>query len=270
MLAVPAAAEVAHRQDTELTREAGRITAVQLAALGFNLNFAPVLDVHSNPHNPIIGKRSFGTTPEIVSAHARAWAEGSLAGGVLPCGKHFPGHGDTDVDSHLALPVIHHEPAVLNGRELPPFRAAVQWGIPALMTAHVVYKSLDPQWPATLSSHVIPEVLRGQLGFEGTVISDDLEMAAIAKRHSPEEIAERGLAAGLDLFLVCRDLNFATEIRLALSRSASTAEAHIRGALRRLESLRRLGQDNAGRPWPGTLPAVSEGEELLERLSSAD
>jgi beta-N-acetylhexosaminidase len=265
MLDLPAAARLGDHGDPEVTREASRITAAQLAALGFNLNFAPVLDVHSNPANPIIGDRAFGTEPSRVVDHARAWSQGSLEGGVLPCGKHFPGHGDTDLDSHLDLPSIHCGREQLAVRELPPFREAVRWEIPALMTAHVVFRDLDPDWPATLSPQVIPELLRGELGFEGVVISDDLEMAAIAKRHTADEIAERGLAAGLDIFLVCRDLGFSTRIRNAIAQSDD--QGAVERALRRVRQLRSRAEDNAGRPWSGALPWVEEGRRLLAQLS---
>ncbi|MEE2778909.1 MAG: beta-N-acetylhexosaminidase [Myxococcota bacterium] len=265
MLALPAAARLGEHGDAELTREAGRITAAQLAALGFNLNFAPVLDVHSNPANPIIGDRAFGSDPHTVIQHARAWSLGSLAGGVLPCGKHFPGHGDTDLDSHLALPSILCDRDQLEARELPPFREAVRWDIPALMTAHVVFRELDPQWPATLSPEVIPELLRDRLGYTGVVISDDLEMAAIAERHTPDEIAQRGLSAGLDIFLVCRDLAFATRIRDAIAQSPE--HRAIQDALGRVAHFRSLAEDNAGRPWSGSLPCVEEGLQLLAKLT---
>src|SRR5207237_801200 len=149
----------------------------ELAVLGFDLDFAPVLDVHTNPANPIIGDRAFATTPEGVIALAGAFARGLASAGVLGCGKHFPGHGDTTVDSHLALPRIDHDLARLRAVELAPFAAL--GGLPLIMTAHVVFAALDESAPATLSKAVIEGLLRGELGYRGLVLSDDLEMKAI-------------------------------------------------------------------------------------------
>jgi beta-N-acetylhexosaminidase len=165
--------------------------------------FAPVLDVHTNPDNPVIGDRSLATTPDAVARLGWAYAEGLMSAGVLPCGKHFPGHGDTDVDSHYALPTLPHDLDRLRQVEWPPFRHAVAQGLPSLMTAHVLFPALDPDWPATLSPRLLHDVLREEWGFEGVVCSDDLEMKGVAAHYSLEEIAVQGLKAGVDLFLLC-------------------------------------------------------------------
>ena len=268
---LPTARQVAASGDMETTREAGRLTAMQLAALGFNMNFAPVLDVDSNPNNPVIGARSFGSTPTVVAQHGRAFVEGSLDGGVLPCIKHFPGHGDTDTDSHLALPRLHHPRERLEAIELAPFREAMGWHISAIMTAHVVFSALDDQWPATLSDRVLPTLLRTEMGYDGVVISDDLEMKAIADHHDPDTVARRGLDATVDLFLVCEHLDLAAAIRDGLRAAEGSSHARarqVKEARRRVLALRKQAHDHAAQPYGGTLPGVAEAEALVARLTA--
>src|SRR5690606_34075683 len=174
---LPPMRALGERDDADLTRRAARVLGAQLLALGIGVDFAPVLDVDTNPANPVIGDRSFGRDPETVIRHALAFAEGLREAGVIACGKHFPGHGDTDLDSHLALPRIAHDRARLDRVELAPFRAA-RGKVPTIMTAHVVFDAIDPSVPATLSRAVIEGVLRGELGYDGVIVSDDLEMKA--------------------------------------------------------------------------------------------
>src|SRR5690606_22344787 len=139
----------------------------------------PVLDVDTNPKNPVIGDRSFGSTSQAVATHGAAFIRGLLSADISGCGKHFPGHGDTDVDSHLALPVVEHELRRLQAVEWPPFAAAIEAGVPAIMTAHVLTPCLDERVPATLSARVLSR-LREELRFRGVVVSDDLDMKAVA------------------------------------------------------------------------------------------
>ncbi|MEZ4265273.1 MAG: beta-N-acetylhexosaminidase [Myxococcota bacterium] len=261
VLQLPAAAELAALDDPALSAEAGRVVGAELAALGFNLDFAPVLDVDSNPQNPIIGRRAFGKSPEIVARHALAFARGLAASGVLSCGKHFPGHGDTAVDSHLTLPRLAHGLQRLRSVELVPFARAVAAGIPSLMTAHIVFEALDPQLPATLSPRVIPELLRGELAFDGVVFSDDLEMAAIAAHHDADAIATLGRAASVDIFLACRDLGRATALRDALARLGPSADA-----TRRIAKLRAAATDHAASVSQGPLPERAAALALSRRL----
>lgn len=191
--------------DLDLIRLAARAVASELSAIGFNLNFAPVLDVDSNPENPVIGDRAFGADPRAVMRCGVAFLRGLQEKNVLACGKHFPGHGDTAVDSHFDLPVIEHERARLEKIEIPPFRAASGAGVASLMTAHVVCKSLDPDVPATLSRAVCASLLRAEIGFEGVLFSDDLEMAAVAARYPIEIAAVESVWAGCDALLICKD-----------------------------------------------------------------
>ena len=210
--------------DTDLLTRCGRLLGQQLAAIGFNLDFAPVLDVDTNPANPVIGDRSFGATPDEVSRHALAFWQG-LSESVLGCGKHFPGHGDTDVDSHVGLPVIRHDQARLQSIELPPFVAAARAGVEAFMTAHVVVTSIDGNVPATLSPAICTDLLRREIGYEGVLFSDDLEMRAVADLLPVGELAVRSIEAGCDVLLVCRSEALQEEALEALVHRAERDEA---------------------------------------------
>jgi beta-N-acetylhexosaminidase len=196
MLSVGAAGDPAR------TEQVGRALGDELAALGIGWDFAPVLDVHTNPANPVIGSRAFGVTPEAVALHALAFWRGLRAAGLVGCGKHFPGHGDTQTDSHLTLPVVDHAEERLRRVELAPFAAAARAGMESIMTAHVMYPALDPDHPATLSRRILTDLLRGELGFGGVIVSDDLGMKAVADRYPIEELAVASVAAGADHLLI--------------------------------------------------------------------
>jgi beta-N-acetylhexosaminidase len=216
--------------DVELAGEVGLALGRELAALGFDLDFAPVLDVHTNPANPIIGDRALGREAATVARRALALAAGLERGGVLPCGKHFPGHGDTVTDSHLELPRVEHDRARLDQVELAPFAAAAAAGVPMLMTAHVVYPALDPDRPATLSPTIITGLLRGQLGYQGVVVSDDLDMKAIADHLGVGLAAVAAIRAGCDALLLCRDPEHQRQARAALL-AAGAADPVLRARL---------------------------------------
>ena len=251
---MPPAGSLAELGDLAATEASGALAGRQLSSLGFNLDFAPVLDVDSNPDNPIIGDRAFGHDPQTVVRHALAWARGLESSGVLPCGKHFPGHGDTDQDSHLTLPKLSLDLERLSEIELPPFQAAVDAGFGAMMSAHIVFERLDDQWPATLSDRVLPTLLRDRLSYDGVVFSDDLEMAAIDAHHDAETIARQGLRAGIDVFLVCRRLDRAAEIRDALVEVACSTPALLaclERAAERVQALRARAMDHASSPFMG-------------------
>jgi beta-N-acetylhexosaminidase len=205
--------------DPALVSRVAEAQARELAALGFTMSFAPVADVHTRDENPIIGDRAFATTPDRVARLGGAWAEGLARGGILSCAKHFPGHGDTTVDSHLALPRVDRPKAELEQLEIASFRAlARNPAIVSMMTAHVVYGALDPEQPATLSRVICTELLRGELGFEGVLFSDDLEMKALTM--SGGEAAVRAVTAGCDVLLVCSRADLAAEVHEALVREA--------------------------------------------------
>lgn len=218
--------------EVALAERVGQALGGELAALGIDVDFAPVLDVHTNPQNPVIGERAFGTEPEAVARRALALARGLERAGVATCGKHFPGHGDTDTDSHLALPRLAHDMARLEAVELLPFRRAVAAGIPMLMTAHVVFAALDDAVPATLSRAVITGLLRERMGYDGVVVSDDLDMRAIAAHFGIGDAAVRAVAAGCDALLLCRDPAHQRRAREALIR-AGEGDSDVRAAIAR-------------------------------------
>ncbi|MHB9061353.1 MAG: beta-N-acetylhexosaminidase [Desulfobacteria bacterium] len=206
----------------------GAAVAAELRAVGIDMNFAPVLDVDSNPANPVIGDRAFSGDPHTAAALGIAFAKGSLSRGILPAGKHFPGHGDTSADSHDELPVVRAGRKTLLRRELLPFRRAARAGIPALMTAHVMYPALDRALPATLSRKILHGLLRERLRFRGAVISDALEMKAIADRYGIGEAAVLAVTAGCDVVLVCRGENEQAEAIDRLAREITDRPAFRR------------------------------------------
>ena len=260
VIKLPPMRRLAALDDAALTERAGRILAEQLGALGFSMNFAPVLDVDTNPDNPVIGDRAFGATPAEVITQAYAFARGLAEGGMLACGKHFPGHGDTDLDSHLTLPHLPHGRPRLDAIELAPFRAA-RGTLPALMTAHVVFEALRPGTPATLSREVVTDLLRGELGYDGAIVSDDLEMKAIADHYGVEQAACLAIEAGCDTLLVCSRLDWVERSRAALADRAGRDRAFKR----RLEDAgaRTLQLRRRRPPSP-----VTDPRELERRLSS--
>jgi beta-N-acetylhexosaminidase len=199
---------------------AGAVLAAELRAVGIDINFGPVLDVDSNPRNPVIGDRALGSDPATVARLGIAFFRGTLSRGVLPVGKHFPGHGDTDADSHRELPVVRRTRRSLLAREASPFRAAIRAGIPALMTAHVLYPALDRDYPATLSRKILTGLLRERLGFRGAVFSDALEMKAISLVYGVGAAAVLAFRAGCDAVIVSRGEEEQAEAAEALARWA--------------------------------------------------
>lgn len=186
----------------DLAYRVGAITALELLSVGINMDLAPVLDIDTNPDNPIIGDRSFGSHPDIVSSMGVAVISGLQDNGVIACGKHFPGHGDTYKDSHLELPVLKHNMKRLKEVELRPFQAAISNGLAAIMTGHLLIPSLDERYPATISKKIITDLLRGKMGFKGIVISDDLEMKAVIGNYEIGNAAVMSVEAGLDILLI--------------------------------------------------------------------
>jgi beta-N-acetylhexosaminidase len=253
-----------------LAEAVGRALGGELRALGVDVDFAPVLDVHTNPANPVIGDRAFGIEPEVVARRALAFARGLDVAGVVACGKHFPGHGDTETDSHLELPRIDHAWDRLERVELLPFARAAAAGIPMIMTAHVVFAAIDAARPATLSRDVIHGVLRERLGFGGVIVSDDLDMKAISDDVGGAAVA--AIAAGCDVLLVCQsDASIATA-RAALTKeheASSAFRARVGEAAARMRALKRAHATNlAGRPpLPFASIGCAEHQQLARRLT---
>lgn len=238
-------------KEPEVIEQVAKEVGDELRALGFTMSFAPVLDVDSNPDNPIIGDRSFARDPETVARLGIAYAEGLARAGLLACGKHFPGHGDTAEDSHLALPRVRHGRERIDAIELQPFREAMPF-LPSIMTAHVVFDALDPGVPATLSRRVMQGLLREELRYEGVCISDDLFMKGVSPSGGadPTEVARAAVAAidaGCDMVLVCHAGPAADACHAALVERADRDEAF---AARVAEAFGRVKAMRARMPAP--------------------
>lgn len=250
--------------DCELTRRVAAATARGLRAMGVNVDFAPVADVNNNPRNPVIGDRAFGSEPERVARHVVAFVQGLQAEGVAATVKHFPGHGDTGVDSHLALPHLEVPRARLEAVEFAPFRAAIAAGVACVMSYHGVVPALEPELPATLSRRVMTGVLRDELGFDGVSLTDALEMQAIAQRFGPAEAVVRALAAGVDLPLYdvhTGPVRTHEAILQGIDRALDEGRLEPTEMARKLERLRRLAKRYPATPEPAS--AWREGDEAL-------
>lgn len=238
----PAASRVAACHSPDAAYGAAEVTARELRAVGINMNLAPVLDVNSNPANPIIGDRAYGTRPEQVCTYGMAVMQGLEDNGIIPCGKHFPGHGDTMTDSHHVLPVVEADRARLDAVELEPFRQAIRRGLPAIMTAHVRYPALDAEAPATLSRPVLTDLLRNQLGFEGVTLTDDMEMRAILDHQPIGNASVRALQAGADMVVIChqqeRQQEAVSAIEQALERGELSWE-RLTASVARIRALKK-------------------------------
>ena len=233
----PPAALLGRTRNSDLAYRTGLATARELSVVGINLNFAPILDVNSNPNNPVIGDRSLGSEPREVITLGWPIIQGLRNGGIIPCGKHFPGHGDTAEDSHLELPVVKKDVAALKAVELPPFIYACRNQLESLMTAHVLYPSLDRDYPATLSHPTITNLLRQEMGYEGVVFGDDLEMKAISKNYPVEEAVALSVNAGIDVLMFCHQK--ASSVR-ALEFLCQQAEEKPQVKVRVEESYQRI------------------------------
>ncbi|KFI05503.1 beta-N-acetylhexosaminidase [Massilia sp. BSC265] len=271
--APPSAMALGAANDTQLAREVGAAVARAVRALGFNWNFAPVLDLNNNPHNPVIAERSFGADPETATRIAMAWMEGSEGEGVACCVKHFPGHGDTHVDSHRDLPLVDKPLAELERFEFAPFRIAAPEAS-AVMTAHIVYPALDPKYPATMSRPILTGILRERFGFDGVIITDGMDMHAIAHRYGAGEAAVNALVAGADMVMAIgsRETQIETvhaiaaairdgvlplaEVEARLARLAKLAAAHPAGPVNYMTDV----DDRAlmARAWRAGLTALGQ------------
>jgi beta-N-acetylhexosaminidase len=254
----PPASVIGQTGRVELAEQVGRAMGAELSSIGIDIDFAPVLDVWTNPANTVIGDRAFAADPRTVGLFGCAQARGLRAGGVIPCGKHFPGHGATHVDSHEDLPRDERTLEVLQQIDLASFRSAIAEGIEMLMTAHILYPALDPDYPATLSRRIIEGLVRQQLHYQGVVVTDDLEMGAIVRHDAAERAAVQALTAGADLLLICHKLNLALNAReacwQALNNGTLSAQ-RVEEAITRLTALRRkhAQQPRAGREAIGSV-----------------
>jgi beta-N-acetylhexosaminidase len=224
----------------EIAREVGAALAAELSACGIRYDFAPCVDVDTNPRNPVIGDRSFGGDPDLVGRLGAAMIRGLQGGGVAACAKHFPGHGDTDVDSHLDLPSIEHSRARLEDVELRPFRAAIEAGVATVMVSHLLVREMDDAVPATLSRKLVKGLLREEMGYSGPVVTDDLEMKALAKHWTPAQMAVMAAMAGCDLLAICRSHDAQVEAMESVIRALEAGEIPFGEAEAAESRVRRL------------------------------
>jgi len=251
-----------------LARRIGETMGRELAALGFDIDFAPVLDVHTNAANLVIGDRAFAREPDAAARRALGFADGLASAGMLSCGKHFPGHGDTLQDSHFALPSVSHALDRLRQVELVPFARAASRGIPMIMTAHVVFEAVDPGVPATLSRRILGDILRGELGYRGVVIGDDFDMKAIAEHAGVAEAAVRAIEAGCDVLLLCRDRGHQELAFEALARAGERSPA-IRARIGDAAAAVRRLKRHPPAPRPDPADVLGKGASLVDELGGA-
>ncbi|MBO0601876.1 beta-N-acetylhexosaminidase [Sporosarcina sp. E16_3] len=221
---LPPSAEIGKLNDESVSYLAGAYLAVVLSEFGYNINFAPVLDVNSNPRNPVIGDRSFGSDPYQVAKLGISTMHGMMDNGIIPVVKHFPGHGDTVVDSHKSLPKVETTLEELRNVELVPFQKAIEEGADAVMVAHILFPALDPDYPSSMSKAIITGLLRNQMQFEGVIITDDLTMGAIENDYTIPEASVQSFIAGSDLLLVVRNYEGQINTFKALKKAIATGE----------------------------------------------
>ena len=225
----------------DLARRMGAALAAECASAGIKCDFAPIVDVDTNPQNPIIGNRSFGDDPDLVGKLGVAMIEGLQGGGVVACAKHFPGHGDTDLDSHLALPTVEQSRSRLDDVEIRPFKRAIAARVATIMMAHVLYPELDPEYPASISKPIVDGILRRELKYDGVVLTDDLEMKAVADRWTPDTSAVLALQAGCDIVPVCNTHDAQVTAMEGAVRAVESGDVPFKAmddSLRRIRSLK--------------------------------
>jgi beta-N-acetylhexosaminidase len=236
----PALRVIGATGDVSKAKRVGEILGAELRAANVDIDFAPVVDVDSNPQNPVIGNRSFGREAQTVADMGVAMIGGMQSQGVAACAKHFPGHGDTHQDSHLDLPRVSHGLARLREMELKPFAAAAKANVAAIMTAHIIFEAIDKDEPATMSPKILQGILREEMGYDGVVISDCLEMKAIAEHFTLEAAVVGTVNAGADMVLVCHTLekqNAAIDLLTAAVKDERVSQRRIAEANRRLDKL---------------------------------
>jgi len=259
----------------DIARKVGSALAAELSACGIRCDFAPDMDVDTNPRNPVIGDRSFGEDPGLVGRLGAAMIRGLQEGGVAACAKHFPGHGDTEVDSHLDLPAVDHPRQRLEEVELPPFRKAIEAGVASIMTAHVLVRALDEELPATLSPRVVEGLLRKEMKYDGMIVSDDLEMKAVADRWGVGQAAVKAAQAGCDLLPACSSADAQVEAMESVIRAVedeTLSRASMDDACARIRRVKekyllpyRDPDPRAARAAAGAGERVALSRDIMER-----
>lgn len=261
---MPGPMSLAAADGPELVFEVSRASAEQLRWAGINMNLAPCLDVNDNPENPVIGVRSFGSDPRKVAELGSAAVKGFYEGGIIPVGKHFPGHGNTSLDSHLDLPILPHPRSRLDQVELVPFKYAIESGLPAIMSAHIVFQCIDPERPATLSEPVLKGLLREELNFQGLILTDCLEMNAISKFVGTVRGAVEAFKAGCDILLISHTRELQKAAYQALIEAVKTGEISEERLNESCARILRL-KEKLGLPNP--LPRTAASSQKMSELS---
>ena len=263
---VPNAMAVAATNDPENARLCAEVTIRQLQGLGVNFNMAPVLDVNTNPDNPVIGVRSFGDDPEKAAAFGEATVRAYENTGVFCCGKHFPGHGDTSVDSHLGLPRVEKTLEELEAAELIPFRRCIDAGIPAIMSSHILFPNIEKEnIPGTMSRTIITDLLKGKLGFRGLVFSDCMEMEAIQKYYGTARGAVAAFKAGVDLAELSKTIGLMYDTARAVNEAAERGEFDMEELRQSVEKILAVKKQMLEQPRP-ELTNLRRDRELVERV----
>lgn len=271
--AIADSAKVGRTNDVSLAEQMGTLLARELQVMGLNVNFAPVLDINSNPNNPIIGNRSFGNNAELVTKMGLSEMKGLREGGTIAVVKHFPGHGDTTTDSHLDLPVVNKTTDQLEKLEWIPFKASIKEKADAVMIAHILFPLIDSDAPASFSKVIIGQQLRGMLGYDGVVITDDMTMGAIAKNYGIEEASVRSIEAGSDIILIAHGYNTQKKVYDKLLQSVKSGlikGSRIDESVYRILSLKRK-YELSDRPvsFPGSIDSLNNDiRSWVERLQN--
>ncbi|MEO6212920.1 MAG: beta-N-acetylhexosaminidase [Vicinamibacterales bacterium] len=259
--------------DEKLTERFARALAAELTAVGISLDYTPVLDIHTNADNPVIGDRALATTAEEVAKLAQIIIRTLQQNGVAACGKHFPGHGDTGTDSHFELPLIEHPPDRIDRVELVPFRAAIEARVASIMTAHILIPALDQELPATLSRRVVTGMLKEDLRYDGLVLSDDLEMKAISGRYGIPEATVMAIAAGCDAVLMCGSTQDtqagAIEAVIHAAESGELPQKRMEDALARHRRVKERFLVRRARPLAGAELRAALGGDEHQSISDA-
>jgi len=268
---LPTSRSIGKLNDPDTAFKAGTILGEQMQALGFNLDFAPVLDINSNPDNPVIGDRSFGSNPEVVSRMGIQTMKGIQSEGIISVIKHFPGHGDTGVDSHLELPKVDKSRKKLSEMELVPFKKAISKGADVSMIAHILLPQIDTKHPASMSKKVITGILREDLGFDGVVITDDLTMEAITNHYNVADAAVQTVKAGGDLLLVAHDPDLVAAVFNKLKAAVENgeiSEERINESVERITRLKaKYNLSNEKTSVPNVQSINDKVEDILQKVS---
>jgi len=263
----PAMLNVGRTNSVDLAYRVGLAMGHELRSVGIDLDFAPVLDVLTNPANTVIGDRAFSTDPYQVALLGRAQARGLRDAGVIPCGKHFPGHGGTLLDSHDDQPKDERSLEELTRIDLYPFQQLIAEGIEMIMSAHVLYPALDPEFPATASRKILTGLLRQQMGFNGVIITDDLEMGAVVRHSTIDQAVINALNAGADMLLVCHKIDLALAARDACVRAIESgiiSQSRVEDAAQRIAALKNIHQQ---RQIPATEQVGAQAHaQLVEEI----